>query len=158
MLALRRKELLSKTKDHFKAIYLQLCHTKKRIWKGYTKWNSWLSPQKSKLKLKIFRMIYVFRLPVRLTCDNTKTFAVSPWSFLPWLMSWRATLSDTFQHNISLAVVTTALRSSPIRQQYKNGFMDEFISTKVVAKFHSFFHNLYDWCVAWSVNKIYSGI
>ena len=32
--------------------------------------------QKSKLKLKIFRMMYILSLPVRLTCDDTKTFAM----------------------------------------------------------------------------------
>ena len=43
--------------------------------------------------------------------------------------------------NIILTVFTTAFRSLPSLQQYKNGFIDEFIKTAVVVKLHACSHS-----------------
>ena len=45
--------------------------------------------------------------------------------------------SSVCLHNICLAVLATAVRSSRRRQQYKNGLMDEFMNTAIRAKCHS---------------------
>lgn len=42
-----------------------------------------------------------------------------------------------FLQNNFLAVFITAALRSPIRQQYKNGFTEELIKTKVIATFHA---------------------
>ena len=43
-------------------------------------------------------------------------------------------LPPVLLHNIFRSILKTAVRSSPMRQQYKNGLMAEFVYAAVIAK------------------------
>ena len=96
----------------------------------------------------LFSFIYFW--VCRINCSLFKSKPLSVLIYIFTTCSWLSSLMTNL-----LTVWITASRRSHKRQQYRNGFMAEFMNIKVVAKFHS---SGQGWCeMPWRVNKMYIG-